>query len=70
VGKIALTDINNDGNVDLIDAIMALQVQIGLVPIGLVPDFQTSGADVNGDGQVGQEEAVHAMQTESGARPE
>ena len=55
---------------DLIDAIMALQVQIGLVPIGLIPNYASAGADLNADGKVGNEEAIHALQIESGVRPE
>jgi hypothetical protein len=61
-------DINGNGNVDLDDAILALQVILGLNPSGVHPDYLSSGADVNGDGKIGWEEVSYILQRASGPR--
>ncbi|MHB8827993.1 MAG: IPT/TIG domain-containing protein [Syntrophales bacterium] len=61
-------DINDDGNVDLADAVLALKVMVGLNPPAIRPLYQYSGADVNGDGKVGQHELLHILQRLSGLR--
>jgi len=55
-------DVNGDNNVDLSDAILALQLMVGINPAQ--PIFKT--ADVNGDDQIGLEEAIRALQVVSG----
>ncbi|SHI02153.1 Ig-like domain-containing protein [Desulfofustis glycolicus] len=52
-------DVNNDGSVDLADAISALKVLTGN-QTGAVKE-----ADINGDGAIGMEEAVYILQRES-----
>ena len=56
-------DINSDGNVDLNDAILALQVLAGLSPDGI-----HLSADVNGDGRIGISEVIYIMQKVAGVR--
>ncbi|MCD6585823.1 MAG: hypothetical protein J7K96_08690, partial [Desulfobacteraceae bacterium] len=55
-------DVNGDSNVDLSDAILALQLMVGINPAQ--PIYKT--ADVNDDGQIGLEEAIRALQAVSG----
>ena len=50
-------DIDGDGNVDLADAILALQVLAGLNPEGI-----DLGADVDEDGQIGLAEVIYILQ--------
>ena len=57
-------DVNGDGNVDLADAILALQVMAGIEPSATV--YQE--ADVNGDNKIGMEEVVYIIQKVSGLR--
>ncbi|MDA3787937.1 MAG: PKD domain-containing protein, partial [Desulfobacula sp.] len=54
---VLLGDINNDGNVDILDTILALQV-ITLIdpPSDIYPE-----ADVNDDGQIGLQEAIYTF---------
>ena len=54
-------DVNGDGQVDLADAILSLQVLSGLVP-----DYINPVADVNSDTKIGMAEAIHAMQKTAG----
>lgn len=56
-GEIAKGDVNNDENVDLVDAVLCLQVLSGLVPDNIYP-----AADVDGDSKIGMEEAIYAIQ--------
>ena len=56
-------DINADSNVDLRDAVLALQVVCGLNPEGV--DQET---DLNGDEKIGMEEAIYVLQKISGLR--
>jgi hypothetical protein len=51
-------DINNDGNLNLADAILALQVLSKREPLQL--DYE--GASINGDGKVGLEDAIYVLQ--------
>ena len=48
---IMVGDINNNGEVNLVDAILALQVLTGQNPAGIRSDYASSGADVNRDGE-------------------
>ena len=57
-------DINGDGNVDLDDGILALQVWAGITPTSTVH----TEADVNGDGRIGMEEVIYILQKVSGLR--
>lgn len=57
-------DINDDGEVDLADAILVMQV---LSDTTSAPPVHT-GADVNGDGQIGLPEAVFILQKAAGVR--
>jgi len=54
-------DVNGDGNVNLADAILCLQVLSGLAP-----DNISLAADVNGDGKIGIAEAIYAIQKSGG----
>ncbi|MDA3833613.1 MAG: dockerin type I repeat-containing protein [Spirochaetales bacterium] len=56
-------DINYDKEVDLADAILALQVMAGMNPAGVY-----AGADVNGDGKIGLAEVIYALQCVAGLR--
>ncbi len=57
-------DINSDGEVDLVDAIIGLQVVAGITP---QTDIDVS-ADINGDGKIGTEETIHILNKVVGAR--
>jgi mucin-19 len=57
-------DINDDGHVDLADAVMAMQVLSGMIPAAPV---HQSG-DINNDSQVGLPEAVYVLQKVAGMR--
>ena len=61
---LAKGDVNIDGNVDLSDAILCLQVVSGLMPGNINP-----AADVNGDGKIGMAEALYALQKAAGIVP-
>jgi hypothetical protein len=63
-GPIGLGDINGDRNVDLQDAILALQIMVGIHPISVV----YKDADVNDDGKIGLGEANYVLQYVSGLR--
>jgi alpha-tubulin suppressor-like RCC1 family protein len=55
-------DINADGSVNLIDAILALKSLSGIQPSGVRADFVTSSTDVNGDGKIGLAEVIYIIQ--------
>jgi len=57
-------DINHDQQVDLKDAIIALQILSGLTPSEPI----YIKADVNGDGKIGMEEVIYILQVVSGLR--
>jgi Tol biopolymer transport system component len=58
-------DVNGDGQVDMADAILALQVGAGNLPAGTVAMKE---ADVNGNGRIGAEEALYILQKAAGLR--
>ena len=64
INIVAYGDINDDGNIDLTDAVLALQIVSG---IGLYQNIY-SAADVNGDGKVGIQEVVYILQKVSESR--
>jgi len=51
-------DINNDGQLDLIDAMQALRVTAGESPTQSINKYQ----DINGDGKIGIEEIIFSLQ--------
>jgi hypothetical protein len=55
-------DVSGDWEVDLRDAINALQIFTGMNSVELRADFATSGADVNGNGRLGLEEVLYILQ--------
>jgi hypothetical protein len=57
-------DVDNNGTVDLADAVLSLGVSIDSAEA--LPVF--SGADVNADGRIGEEEAVFVLEMVSGLR--
>ena len=59
-------DINDDGIVNILDAIQGLKI---INNIGTAAPIKT-GAEVNGDGKIGLEEAIHALQITSGLKPQ
>ena len=62
-------DINIDLEVNLTDAILALQLLARMDISGSIrSDYSTSGADVNRDGKVGLEEIIYILQKVSGLR--
>ena len=60
-------DVNNDGAVDLADAILALQV-ISKVPLPPSVISIPVNADVNGDGKIGMPEVIYILQKVAGIR--
>ena len=58
-------DVNNDGRIDLADAVVALQVEVSSIPAG-VP--VATGANLGVDGRIGLAEALHALQHLADAR--
>ncbi|MDA3897153.1 MAG: zinc dependent phospholipase C family protein [Desulfobacteraceae bacterium] len=57
-------DITGDGNIDLPDAILALQIVAGIIPSQNI----YLAADVNGDNKIGIEEAVYILEKVVGIR--
>ncbi|MCB2173930.1 hypothetical protein KQH41_01545 [bacterium] len=55
-------DLDGDGSVGLVDAMIALQIISGITTDELRPDYPESGADVNGDDRAGLAEAIFACQ--------
>ena len=53
-----LGDVNGDGQTDIADAVLALQIAAGITP---VQQIRLSG-DVNGDSRIGMEEAAYILQ--------
>ena len=60
-------DIDNDGAVDLKDAILAIQICSGFSPADVYEEAYKV-ADVNEDGRIGTEEAIYTLQIISGIR--
>ena len=63
INIIAPGDINDDGNVDLTDAILALQIVSGIDSRNIY-----KAADVNGDGKTGIQEVIYILQKVSELR--
>jgi hypothetical protein len=57
-------DIDGDGNVNLTDAILALQVMAGRQPASL-----NLAADVNSDGRIGMADVIYILQKVAGMQP-
>ncbi|MEA2013728.1 MAG: PKD domain-containing protein [Thermodesulfobacteriota bacterium] len=57
-------DIDDSGEINLADAILALQICTGITPSQAV----YKSADVNGDGRIGIEEVIYILQKVSGLR--
>jgi hypothetical protein len=57
-------DVNFSGDVDLADAILAMQVLSGVTPAGII----YKEADVNADGKIGLSEVIYILQTVAGVR--
>ena len=51
-------DLNCDGDINLEDAILALQIVSGKNPSGICPDYKSSGVDLNGDDKIGLADAL------------
>jgi len=60
-------DVSGDGNVELDDAILALQITAGMHP-NICNAWIQLGADVNGDRRIGLEEAIYILQKVAGLR--
>jgi YVTN family beta-propeller protein len=56
-------DLNDDGIMNIADAILAMQVMCGMHPSDMRTDYTTSGADLSGNNKIGLEEAIYIMQT-------
>ena len=61
-------DLDDNGQADLVDAILGLQVMSGMKPSELREDSAGSGADVNGDGKIGMAEVIYILQNAAGLR--
>jgi len=61
-------DLNADAQVNLSDAILALQAASGMNPGSIRANYATSGADVNGDNRIGLAEVLYILQTTAGLR--
>jgi len=57
-------DMDGSGSVDLADAILAMQIVLGMAPAQPIDGF----VDANGDGRVGIAEVLHALQVVAGRR--
>jgi hypothetical protein len=57
-------DINDDGSVDLVDALLACQIACAVAP----GDTIFESADTNGDDKLGAEEVVYILQSIAGTR--
>lgn len=67
-GNLEKGDINDDGQVNLTDAILSLQVLALMNPSGIRADYASSGVDINNDNKIGIEEVIYIMQVMSGLR--
>ena len=57
-------DINNNGQTDLTDAMLGLQISAGITP----SEVNNISGDVNGDGKIGIKEVIYVLQTVAGLR--
>jgi hypothetical protein len=64
-GVAAPGDVNGDGNVNLADAILAIQV---LARMDTTGKNIIATADVNSDGKIGLAEAIYILQKVAGVR--
>lgn len=55
-------DLNDDGVVNIADAILAMQVMSGMPPSDIRADYTASGADLDGNHKIGLEEVIFIMQ--------
>ncbi len=69
ISHAVIGDVNNDGALNLTDAIVTLQVMSGGNPDGVGANYGESGADVNNDSKVGFEETTYILQRIAGNRP-
>lgn len=63
--NVLIGDINNNGIVDLVDAIICLQISAGNSPVGQQIYLP---ADANNDGKIGTEEAIYILEKVAGVR--
>jgi hypothetical protein len=61
-------DVSGNGEVNLADAILALQVIAGRTAAVVRIDYAASGTDVDGNGKVGPAEVIYILQAVSGLR--
>lgn len=61
---VAPGDINDDGHVDLADAVLAIQIVSGMIPTEIIH----KQADINEDGKIGVQEVTYILQKVSGLR--
>jgi hypothetical protein len=62
--KLVSGDINDDGFVNLTDAVLALQITVGMEPGQIIYE----AADINGDGKIGMGEIIYILQKVAGLR--
>jgi len=61
-------DVNQDGEVDLADAVIVLQILSGITPEVAVADYVASGMTLDPAKRIGLAEAVYILQTAGGLR--
>jgi hypothetical protein len=71
--KLVKGDLNDDGVVNLADAILSLKVLARIAPspgaaAGIRADYSISGVDVNGDNKIGLAEVIYILQKVAGVR--
>lgn len=59
---------NADEAVNLVDAILGLQVVSGLMPAWIRPNYIGAQIDINGYKKIGLEEVLYIIQTVAGIR--
>ena len=64
VNNVIMGDVNDDGQVDLSDAIMVTYYSLHVVPGG----FNASAADMNGDGEIDLSDAINIIYKSLGVR--
>lgn len=68
IGSLRKGDISGDTKVDMTDAVLALQVMVGMKPEGVRANYAVSGMDVNDDAKIGLHELLYILQTVAGLR--
>lgn len=66
VNWVGTGDIDENGLIDLRDAIIVLQVISGMTPAGIRSDYTSSTADADGNSKIGVAEAIYVLQEVSG----